>query len=61
MNEKEVRDNIIDEDQIVEVEYNKEMLDEDVKLDGEDLVQDEVNEDPINELLGEGTVIENEY
>lgn len=52
------------EKQIIEIKYNKDMLEEDVEMqkngNEEYLIQDTFNEDSMNELLEEG-VVENEY
>lgn len=57
MNNEEVKD-----EQIIEVEYDKEMVEADLKAQEEnDLVmleQDTFNEDPIDKLLGEGAEID---
>lgn len=52
------------QEQIIEVEFNKEMIEEDLKIqesgNEEELVQDTFNEDGIDELVGEGAEIVNE-
>ena len=51
-----------EEKQVIEVEYNKEMVAEDLQIQNanneEELVQDTFNEDGIDELLGEGAIID---
>lgn len=52
------------ENQVVEVEYNEELLKEDIQAQEENneelIVQDVFNEDSLTELNDEGVVIENE-
>lgn len=49
-------------EQIIEVEYNKDMVEEDLKAQKEQneelLVQDNFNKDGIDKLLGEGVEID---
>lgn len=41
------------------IEVNMEMVIEDQALNGDDLVQDTFNMDTIDEIMGEGSVVEN--
>lgn len=54
----------IKREQIIEVDYNKDLVAEDLKIQEtgtkKELVQDTFNEDGIAELLGEGAVIDDE-
>lgn len=47
--------------QIIEVEYNKEMVEEDIKAQSENndevILQDSFNTDEVEEMLGEGAEI----
>lgn len=53
---------VLDEGQVVEVEYDKQMVVDDIKAEQEqneeELLQDTFNEDGIEELLGEGAEID---
>lgn len=60
--EEEVIEVVLDEGQVVEVEYDKQMVIDNIKAEEEqneeELLQDTFNEDGIKELLGEGAEID---
>ena len=69
------KDSLLKPDQVVEVDYDPELVREYIEHDGEIIegvgaddvdapmygIQTTVNEDPIEELLGEGAEIDDEY